>query len=166
MIRIFIDIENTVIDSLFDRNWMPSNIEGIKKCLKKMEDETLTVSLFTWGWTKTEEIEPELVKMIFDKLEVREDLRGDVVIKENSVDDAIHAGWLHSEDKEEALIPGMMNEFGLTKQMMFFKMCEKFIAGTQCILIDDLVERDSFQVERLNDGVSIALFNPKDLKND
>lgn len=70
---------------------------------------------------------------------------------------------LHSCDKEEALIPGMMNEFGLTKQMMFFKMCEKFIAGTQCILIDDLVERDSFQVERLNDGVSIALFNPKDL---
>lgn len=57
--------------------------------------------------------------MIFDKLEVREDLRGDVVIKENSVDDAIHAGWLHSCDKEEALIPGMMDEFGLTKQMMF-----------------------------------------------
>lgn len=56
-----------------------------------------------------------------------------------------------------------MNEFGLTKQMMFFKMCEKFIAGTQCILIDDLVERDSFQVEHLNNGVSIALFNPKDL---
>ena len=163
MIRIFIDIENTVIDSLFDRNWMLSNIEGIKKYLKKMEDKTLTVSLFTWGWTKTEEIEPELVKMIFDKLEVREDLRGDVVIKENSVDDAIHAGWLHLEDKEEALIPGMMNEFGLTKQMMFFKMCEKFISRTQCILIDDLVERDSFQVERLNDGVSIALFNPKDL---
>ena len=163
MIRIFIDIENTVIDSLFDRNWMLSNIEGIKKCLKKLEDETLTVSLFTWGWTKTEEIEPELVKMIFDKLEVREDLRSDVVIKENSVDDAIHAGWLHSCDKEEALIPGMMNEFGLTKQMMFFKMCEKFIGGTQCILIDDLVERDSFQVERLNNGVSIALFNPKDL---
>lgn len=103
MIRIFIDIENTVIDSLFDRNWMPSNIAGIKKCLKKMEDETLSVSLFTWGWTKTEEIESELVKMIFDKLEVREDLRGDVVIKENSVDDAIHAGWLHSCDKEEAL---------------------------------------------------------------
>ena len=24
-------------------------------------------------------------------------------------------------------------------------------------------ERDSFQVERLNDGVSIALFNPKEL---
>ena len=34
MIRIFIDIENTVIDSLFDRNWMPSNIEGIKKGIK------------------------------------------------------------------------------------------------------------------------------------
>ena len=48
-------------------------------------------------------------------------------------------------------------------KMMFFKMCEKFITGTQCILIDDLVERDSFQVERLNNGVSIALFNPKDL---
>lgn len=47
MIRIFIDIENTIIDSLFDRNWMDSNIEGIKKCLKKMEDETLSVSLFT-----------------------------------------------------------------------------------------------------------------------
>ena len=26
-----------------------------------------------------------------------------------------------------------------------------------------VVERDSFQVERLNNGVSIALFNPKDL---
>lgn len=164
MIRIFIDIENTVMDSLFDRNWMESNIEGIKKCLKKMENETLSVSLFTWGWTETEEIEPETVKMIFDKLEVREDLRGDVIVKENNVDDAIHAGWLHSCDREEALIPGaMMNEYGLTKQMMFFKMCEKFISGTQCILIDDLVENNSFQVERLDNGVSAVLINPKDL---
>ena len=41
-------------------------------------------------------------------------------MSENNVDDAIHAGWLHSCDREEALIPGMMmNEFGLTKQMMF-----------------------------------------------
>ena len=55
----------------------------------------------------------------------------------------------------------MAHYFGI--KMMFFKMCEKFIAGTHCILIDDLVERNSFQVERLNNGVSIALFNPKEL---
>ena len=62
MIRIFIDIENTVIDSLFDRNWMPSNIEGIKKCLKKMEDETLTVSLFTWAGQKQKKSSLNLLK--------------------------------------------------------------------------------------------------------
>lgn len=161
MKKIFIDIENTIIDSLFDRNWMSENIERIKKFLKTNEKDTLTVNIFTWGWQTTDEIEPELVTMLFDKLEVPASNRGNVVIKENSVDLAIEEGWLKPEDKEEALCPGMMNEYGLTKVMMFFKMSEKFMPGTTSILIDDLV--DEYNEETVGNNVKVILHNPNEV---
>lgn len=159
MKKIFIDIENTIIDSLFSRNWMYENIERIKKFLKANEKDTLTVNIFTWGWKTTNEIEPELVTMLFDKLEVPASNRGNVVIKENSVDLAIKEGWLKPEDKEEAICPGMMSEYGLSKVMMFLKMSEKFIPGTTSILIDDLV--DEYSYETIGSNVKVILHNPK-----
>lgn len=161
MKKIFIDIENTIIDSLFSRNWMPENIERIKKFLKTNEKDTLSVNIFTWGWKTTEEIEPELVTMLFDKLEVPASNRGNVVIKENSVDLAIEEGWLKPEDKEEAICPGMMSEYGLSKVMMFLKMSEKFIPGTTSILIDDLVNEYSY--ETIGSNVKVILHNPKEV---
>lgn len=161
MKQIFIDIENTIIDSLFDRIWMSENIERIKKFLKTNEKDTLSVNIFTWGWQTTDEIEPELVTMLFDKLEVPERLRGNVVIKENSVDLAIENGWLKPEDKEEAICPGMMNWYGLTKTMMFLKMSEKFIPGTTSILIDDMV--DEHEEEIIDNNVKVILHNPKEV---
>ena len=161
MKKIFIDIENTIIDSLFDRNWMSENIERIKKFLKTNEKDTMTVNIFTWGWQTADEIEPELVTMLFDKLEVPANNRGNVVIKENSVDLAIESGWLKPEDKEEAICPGMMNEYGLSKVMMFFKMSENFIPGTTSILIDDLV--DEYDEETIGSNVKVILHNPKEV---
>jgi len=161
MKQIFIDIENTIIDSLFDRNWMSENVERIKKFLKTNEKDTLTVNIFTWGWQTADEIEPELVTMLFDKLEVPASNRGNVVIKENSVDLAIESDWLKPEDKEEAICPGMMNEYGLTKVMMFFKMSEKFMPGTTSILIDDLV--DEYNEETVGNNVKVILHNPNEV---
>ena len=161
MKKIFIDIENTIIDSLFSRNWMPENIGRIKKFLQANEKDTLSVNIFTWGWKTTEDIEPELVTMLFDKLEVPASNRGNVVIKEDSVDLAIENGWLNPEDKEEAICPGMMSEYGLSKVLMFSKMSEKFIPGTTSILIDDLVEKHS--EETIGSNVKIILHNPKEV---
>lgn len=140
---------------------MSENIERIKKFLKTNEKDTMTVNIFTWGWQTTEDIEPELVTMLFDKLEVPANNRGNVVIKENSVDLAIECGWLKPEDKEEAICPGMMNEYGLTKIMMFFKMSEKFMPGTTSILIDDLV--DEYNEETIGSNVKVILYNPKEV---
>ena len=140
---------------------MPENIERIKKFLKANEKDTLTVNIFTWGWQTTKDIEPELVTMLFDKLEVPASNRGNVVIKENSVDLAIKEGWLKPEDKEEAICPGMMSEYGLSKVMMFLKMSEKFIPGTTSILIDDLV--DEYSYETVGSNVEVILHNPKEV---
>lgn len=97
--------------------------------------------------------------MLFDKLEVPASNRGNVIIKENSVDLAIEKGWLKPEDREEAICPGMMNEYGLSKVMMFLKMCEKFIPGTTSILIDDLVDEHNEEIVGAN--VKVILHNPK-----
>jgi hypothetical protein len=99
--------------------------------------------------------------MLFDKLEVPASNRGNVVIKENSVDLAIEEGWLKPEDKEEAICPGMMSEYGLSKVMMFLKMSEKFIPGTTSILIDDLV--DEYSYETIGSNVKVILHNPKEV---
>lgn len=165
MIKIFLDIENTVIDSLFDMNFMDENCNSIRLFILGCGDDLLSVNFFTWGWTTREEIEPEVVKRMFDRLCVPEDKRGDVFVKNDSVDLMIKQGFLHEEDREEALVPGaMMNEYGLTKMECFHRMAERFIPGTKAILIDDLV--DDFAAERTEDNKVIMMINPNHFKYD
>lgn len=165
MIKIFLDIENTVIDSLFDMNFMPKNVNNIRLFILGCGRDLLSVNFFTWGWKTKDEIEPEVVKKMFDMLSVPEDLRGDVFVKNDSVDLMIKQGFLHEEDREAALEPGaMMNEFGLTKMECFHRMAERFIPGTKAILIDDMVEE--FSADKTEDQKMIIMMNPKHIKYD
>lgn len=161
MIKIFLDIENTIIDSLFDMNFMEENCKKLRLfCLGRKD--LLTVNFFTWGWQNKSEIDQAVINKLFEKLGIDEAHQGIVLTKEDSVDLMIKQGFLHEEDREEALVPGaMMNEFGLTKMECFIRMADKFIPGTTAILIDDLVEQQ--EIITNNDCVTTILLNPKEL---
>ena len=154
MTEIFLDIENTILDEIFTAKFLPKNCEKIKNYIM-LTNGLVKVNLFTWGWTKKNEIEPELVNAIFDRLGVDAELRGDVFVKEDSVNLAIERGWLNREDKATALIPGMMRDFGISKVSCFMGMVLK--KNGTCVLIDDLVDEDC--IEEIN-NLKIVLINP------
>jgi hypothetical protein len=157
---IYIDIENTIIDEINNPIFMENNCIGIDKYIKSKNPKL--VNLFTWGWKTSSEVDPNLVKKIFDVLQIPEDIRGLVYTKEDSVNEAISVGWLKDEDKERALHPGMMSEFGIGKINCFFPMvCNICIKdGITCTLIDDLVT--AFEHVPYTRG-GVILVNPMEL---
>lgn len=138
MTQLFLDIENTVIDSLFDNNFMQDNCERIKQFI--LNSKPSKVNIFTWGWKNKSEIKLYIVDAIFDKLEIPDEQRGRILVKEDSVSTAIKVGWLKEEDAAFAIEPGMMAEFGISKVSCFIKMVSEFQDNS--ILIDDLVDEN------------------------
>jgi len=153
---VFIDIENTIIESLDCQQPLIQNIVNIKKFFKTID--VRRVSLFTWGWKTYKEIEGQLVDQLFDLLEVEYNKRGDVFVKSDSVEEAIKVGWLHESDKARALYPGMMSEFGISKLSCFVQM-QADKNDVNSILIDDLVEENNDNVVQYMTHC-ICLFNP------
>lgn len=153
---IFIDIENTLIETLDCRRPLIQNIENIKKFLKTID--VRHVSLFTWGWITYDEIDGKLVDKLFNLLEIEYNKRGDVFVKSDSVEEAIKAGWLHESDKARALYPGMMSEFGISKVSCFIQM-QADKNDVNSILIDDLVEENDDNVVQYMTHC-ICLYNP------
>lgn len=158
---VFLDIENTIIDDLTNRQFIDDNCERIKKFLKVAD----FVSFNTWGWITENEIDPTLIRQMLDRLEVDKEKRlPQILVKEDSVDEAIRNGWLIELDKESAMCPGMMKEFGLTKATCFISLAKATEVNepTTFWLVDDLI--DDF--ERLYFGkIKVCLVNPKELYN-
>lgn len=88
-----------------------------------------------------------------------------VYTKNDSVNYAISRGWLHEEDREEVLNPGMMGVYGLTKVHL---IVEQFVnndlskyKGGEYVIIDDLVSEKEHNTRPY---FNILLLNPfKDL---
>lgn len=173
---VFLDIENTIIDDLVNRNFLEDNCERIKNWLKK-GDNNYTVSFNTWGWTKTKEVDEELVKAMYDKLEVPVENRAsfcDVLVKEHSVEVAIQNGWLNKEDKERAMFPGMMQEFGIDKISCFTSMVSGSVTNDMISdvdplhpltfwLIDDLVHEFE-SLTWFGGKLEVCVMNPKEVQ--
>lgn len=163
MTEIFLDIENTVIDSLFDNNFMQDNCERIKQFILK--SKASKVNIFTWGWKNKSEIKLYIVDAIFDKLEIPAEQRGRIIVKEDSVRTAIKVGWLHEEDASFAIEPGMMQEFGISKVSCFIEMVTAIKdidikeQNLEIILIDDLVDEDE-ELTYFGGKQKVKLLNP------
>lgn len=143
---LYLDIENTVIDSLFNPVFMDSNVRRIRRFIESFGPQK--VCLFTWGWKTKREIEPDLINTIFDELRVEGTKRGEIFVKEDSIDIAIRKGWLLNEDKARAIEPGMMAEFGISKPSCFQVFCQERPFDTS-VLIDDLINgstQDNYQI--------------------
>ena len=159
------DLVFTIIDNLSDCNFLEENCEKIKRFIK---NESVDVwALFTWGWKTSSEIDMSLVENMVKKLDLRKPIFSYVVATKNdSINCAIMAGWLHEEDRERALQPGMMAEFGISKIGCFFEMCRvtNVYEDTEIILIDDLANGTEVETYKSEYGTLTAkAINPTEL---
>ena len=137
---LFLDIENTIIDNLTDCNWLEENCKKIKNfILTKGID---TVHIYTWGWKTNKEIDQQILNNIYKKLDIAKEQIGSCITKEKSVDYCINGGFISADEKERALIPGMMkSDYSLDKTFVFLLMTRlDRQEGELCYLIDDTTE--------------------------
>jgi len=161
--QLILDIENTVIDSLFSCRFMEDNCRKIAEFIKKYDP--LFVHLFTWGWKTGSEADIAIADRIYDRLGIDGFNRGLLYTKNDSVNYAISRGWLKEEDREEVLNPGMMAAYGLGKINL---VVEQFAnndlskyEGGEYVIIDDLVSEKEHNTRPY---YNILLLNPfKDL---
>ena len=129
--HIYIDIENTLIDDLFNCNLLHVQCDMISRHVLEIISESYSstpvkVNLFTWGWKTHDEIRPEIVTWLFDVLEIPQENRGTVWTKDDSIQCAYKHKWVNTTDEvelEDLHIPGAMKRFGLEKQTCFIQQC-------------------------------------------
>ena len=162
---LYIDIENTIIDNLTDCNFLEENCEKIKRFIKNESIDAW--ALFTWGWKTSDEINMLLVDNMANKLDLHKPFSSYVVATKNdSINCAIKAGWLHEEDRERALQPGMMAEFRISKIGCFFEWCRNanVYEDTEIILIDDLANGTEVETYKGEYGtLTVKAINPTEL---
>ena len=133
MIHIFFDIENTIIDDLWNCSFLPHKCDNIVRWLKyhfMMDHPSIKFHLFTWGWKESSEINQEIVKNLFDRLEIPLANRGFVWTKDDSIQCAVKHEWVNSADEvliEDLHIPGAMKRFGLEKQTCFIQQVKDMV---------------------------------------
>lgn len=162
---LYIDIENTIIDNVTDCNFLEENCEKIKRFIKNESVDAW--AFFTWGWKTSDEIDMSLVENMAKKLDLRKPIFSCVVrTKIDSINCAIRAGWLYEEDRERAIQPGMMAEFGISKISCFFEMCRQtnIYKDVEVILIDDLADGTEVETFKCEYGTLTAkAINPTKL---
>ena len=115
---LFLDIENTIIDNLTDCNWLEENCKKIKDFIFTKGIDT--VHIYTWGWKTNKEINQEILNNIYKKLDIAKEQIGRCFTKETAVDFCINDGWIPANEKERALIPGMMkSDYALDKVNLY-----------------------------------------------
>lgn len=129
--HIFIDIENTLIDDLFNCSLLHVQCDKISRhvlglIIESPSPSRVKVNFFTWGWKTRDEIRPEIVTWLFDVLEIPQENRGTVWTKDDSIQCAYKHKWVNTTDEvelEDLHIPGAMKRFGLEKQTCFIQQC-------------------------------------------
>ena len=101
----------------------------------------------------------EILNNIYKKLEIYEEQIGRCFTKETAVDYCINGGFIPANEKERALIPGMMtSDYSLDKTFVFLLMTRSDRQeGAVHYLIDDTTETN------LNGNENAFTINPTDL---
>ena len=154
---LFLDIENTLIDNLSNRNWLEHNCVKIKQFIENNQIEL--VHIYTWGWKTPNEVDKNLIDKIYNVLNVKTENRGWCLTKENAVDFFIACSYIKEEDKSIAMTPGMMKDkFALDKTIVFLLMTKHYREeGQKVVLIDDTTETN---FDSYKNAITI---NPNDL---
>ncbi len=184
MIHIFFDIENTIIDDLWNCNFLQDRCNKITRWLHSrfsfVPRGRLKCHLFTWGWKERSEIEQKIIKKLFDRLEIPEANRGFVWTKDDSIQCAIKHKWVNTSDEveiEDLHIPGAMKRFGLEKQTCFVQQAKDLIdfKNATCdianadifFLIDDTNNEEEIEsrtfTNKHNFNIEVRFLHPENL---
>ena len=145
-VTVFLDLENTIIDSLDNCNFIKSNCENITKFVElifKKKSINPKFRIYSWGFKDVFDIMPFFVKKAMRTIGIPEGTRWSISTKKLSVDKAIERKDIKPEDKDLALEPGGMVKLGLSKVECFNREVEEEFKENPelewTILIDDLV---------------------------
>jgi hypothetical protein len=157
MIHFYVDIEGTLIDNLFDCNYLPHNCENIKEYIHRHDSGPYVVDLFTWGWVEQSEIDRGIVHNLFNRLEILPAKRGSVIVKADSVKKFVERA-ISCYDPEELKKPGGFGKHGYTKPAIWgFTAC---VEQEISVLIDDTVT----ETEQACSGRGQVYINPARMK--
>lgn len=150
MVNIFFDIENTIIDDLWNCEFIPHKCDNIVRWLNEdnfiIRHPGIKCHLFTWGWKEHSEIDQGIVKNLFDRLEIPEVNRGFVWTKDDSIQCAVKHEWVNTTNEmqiNDLHIPGAMKRFGLEKQTCFIQQVKDWI-DFKNKQVEGLVNTDRF----------------------
>lgn len=149
-IEIYVDIEGTLIDDLFNANFLNHNCDNIRDYIHKHDGHHYKVHIFTWGWVHRSEIELGLVDTLYKRLEVAREHRGSIYVKEDAVNTLINFCPDMPYERNILMNPGGFSHYGFSKPAIWELMItsdNKFN-----VLIDDTVdcEIDSEKVKHIN----------------
>ena len=149
-IEIYVDIEGTLIDDLFNANFLNHNCDNIRDYIHKHDGHHYKVHIFPWGWVHRSEIELGLVDNLYKRLEVAKEHRGSIYVKEDAVNALIDFCPEMPFDRNTLMNPGGFGHYGFSKPAIWGLMItpeNKFN-----VLIDDTVdcEFDTEKVKYIN----------------
>jgi hypothetical protein len=139
-IEIYVDIEGTLIDDLFNANFLNHQCDNIKEYIHKHDGHHYKVNIYTWGWVHRSEIELGLVDNLYKRIGVDKAHRGTIFVKEDAVDTLIGQCSDFAFDRDTLLQPGGFGSYGLNKPTVWkwgVDDTNKFN-----VLIDDTVEHE------------------------
>lgn len=149
-IEIYVDIEGTLIDDLFNANFLNHNCDNIKEYIHKHDGHHYKVHIYTWGWVHRSEIELGLVDNLYKRLEVAKEHRGSIYVKEDAVNTLIDFCPEMPFDRNVLMNPGGFNHYGFSKPAIWGLMITS--ENKFNVLIDDTVdcELDTEKVKYIN----------------
>ena len=137
-IEFYVDIEGTLIDDLWNANYLNHSCDNIKEYIHKHDGHAYKVNLFTWGWTLRSEIELGLVDNLFKRLDISTEHRGTILVKEDSVNCFRNELPDMPYDRDILLSPGgFEEEYGFSKPVVWSMMIDNI--NKINVLIDDVV---------------------------
>lgn len=149
-IEIYVDIEGTLIDDLFNADFLNHNCDNIRDYIHKHDGHHYKVHIFTWGWVHRSEIELGLVDNLYKRLEVAKEHRGSIYVKEDAVNTLIDFYPDMPFDRNTLMNPGGFGHYGFSKPSIWSLMITS--ENKFNVLIDDTVdcEIDSDKIKYIN----------------
>lgn len=149
---LWLDLEGTIVDSLWDCNFLEKNIPHIEKFIEIYKADT--VGIFTWGWMFHKEADDSFIAEICKRLKVK---CSRVITKGDCMDWALAnklwfwenapANQVYSYEAEESF-----NE-KFDKEKIFIEM---FKNEDKSVLIDDTI-KDSKRIYFMEKNTTLDL---------
>lgn len=173
MLNFLLDLEGTVIENLQTKRLLEFNIKQIAGFMEnRAADGEYKIVIYTWGWKHRNEINQDLLNLIYRKFEscgIDQNSFDGVYIKEDAVNLIANDLWGNlqtmnlvnepknvEELKEWLLRPGAMTPYGYTKVAVAEEIAKSYNGSEHFVLIDDMVA----ETDELRAHYELEVVNP------